>query len=528
MLVVGLPLLWLAAAAIVATLEGSNGLAANMLPTALRETGLLMLWVGLITSVLGLLAAWVVTHFDFPGRRIFEWALMLPLAIPTYLAAYTYVEVLNFTGPLQQLVRWITGAETLKDYWFPNIKTDAGAAYVLSIVLYPYVYVACRAYFLMQSGTISIAARTLGADGWRTFFSVVLPLSRPAIVVGATLAMMEVVNDLGAVQYFGINSLTAVIYTTWINRSNFGGAAQLAVTIVLIIGVLILAEQRARHDRVYLTNRDSRTPPALERLKGGRASLAVAFCTVLLALGFGVPFGELLRLALRNIQPDSLQLTVSAGLNTVILGVVGALITVVIGIFAARRSGSNADPVSRGAVRLATLGYAVPGTVLALGLLQPLGLADIWLNRAMRATVGWGPGLLFSGSMIALIYVYVIRFLAVSHSTLDAAMKKRGNSMLDAGRVLGAKGFGLLFRIDLPTLTPALLSAATLVFVEIVKELPATLLLRPLGVETLATVVYGRASASIFTEAALPALAIVLVGLIPVILATQVSGRRKL
>ena len=523
----GLPLLWLGAAAIGATLAGSNGLGANMLPTALRETGLLMAWVGLITGVLGLLAAWLTTHFEFPGRRLLEWALILPLAIPTYLAAYTYVEVLNFTGPIQHLVRALTGAETLKDYWFPNIRSDTGAAFVLSMVLYPYVYVACRAFFLMQSGSISIAARTLGADGWRTFFQVVLPLSRPAIVVGVTLAMMEVVNDLGAVQYFGINSLTAVIYSTWINRGNFGGAAQLAVTIVLIIGILILAEQRARHDRVYLTNRDSRTPPALERLRGGRAALAVTFCLALVALGFGVPFGELARLALRSLRPEAIALTLWAGLNTVILAGAGALLTVAVGLFAAKRSSGNGGPVPKGAVRLATLGYAIPGTVLALGLLQPLGLADIFINRATRATLGWGPGLVFSGSMFALLYVYAIRFLAVSHSTLDAAMKKRGNSMLDAGRVLGAKGLGLLFRIDLPTLTPAILSAATLVFVEIVKELPATLLLRPLGIDTLATVVYARASASIFTEAALPALAIVLVGLIPVILTTQLGGRRK-
>ena len=521
----GLPILWLAVAAFGAT-DGGGGLAATMLPTALRETATLMLWVGAITGVLGLTGAWLVTHFEFPGRGFFAWALILPLAIPTYLGAYSYVEFLDFTGPVQQLVRLLNGAKTLNEYWFPPIKSPSGAAFVFSMVLYPYVYVACRTFFLMQSGSVNAAARTLGATGWRAFFAVTLPLSRPALVVGITLAMMEVVNDLGAVQYFGVNSLTAVIYTTWINRSNFGGAAQLAVTIVLIIALLILVEQWARRNRVYALHRDSKIAPALERLDGAKAITATGFCVLLLLLGFGVPFGELAVLALRNVVPETLALTAKAGLTTIGLGVLGAMLTVSIGLFAARRSAPRSSRTARSAIKLATLGYAIPGTVLALGLLQPLGQADLWFNRFTLAAFDWRPGLLLSGSVAALLYVYAIRFLAVSHSTLDAANRKRGDTMLDARRVLGVTGWRLLWRVDLPTLTPALLSAATLVFVEIVKELPATLLLRPLGVETLATVVYARANVSLFAEAALPALGIVLVGLVPVILATRFSDRR--
>ncbi len=525
--VVGLPIAWLAAAAIGAATSGSSGLDAAMLPTALLETGLLMLWVGVITACVGLVAAWLVTLFEFPGRRLFEWALILPLAVPTYLAAYGWVEFLGFTGPLQQAVRALAGAQTQRDYWFPDIRSNTGAAIVLSMVLYPYVYVACRSFFLMQSGSITNAARTLGASGMRTFFTVTLPLSRPPIVVGVTLAMMEVVNDLGAVEYFGVNSLTAVIYSTWINRGNFGGAAQLAVTVVLIIALLILAEQRARQARAYHMHRDSRIAPAREPLTRGQAAAAIAFCLTLLALGFGIPVGQLAYLALRNMRPEAVALTVQAGLTTLTLALAGAIITVAIGLFAARQSGPRAHPAAPGAIRLATLGYAIPGTVLALGLLQPLGTADLALNRLTMWLADWRPGLILSGSMAALLYVYSIRFLAVSHGTLDAAMKKRGDTMLDAGRVLGVRGFALFWRVDLPTLTPAIVSAAMLVFVEIVKELPATLLLRPLGVETLATVVYARANASQFAEAAPPALAIVLVGLIPVILATHWSGKRN-
>lgn len=523
-LIMGLPLIWLAAAAMGSVAAGNNGLSAAMLPGALRETATLMLSVGAATAVLGLVSAWLVTHYEFPLRKVFDWALILPLAVPTYLAAYCYVEFLDFTGPVQQAIRALTGASTLKDYWFPNIRSNGGAVMVLSLVLYPYVYVACRAFFLMQSGAVVSAARALGAGGARAFFTIILPLSRPALIVGSTLAMMEVGNDLGAVQYFGVNSLTAVIYATWINRQDFGGAAQLAVMIVLIIGLLILLEQWARAGRRYLGNRDSRTPPPRERLGGVRAGLAVLFCLLLLGAGFGVPAGELLRLTV--VQGESAWVGTGGALMTTLgLAGLGAVLTIMIGLYAARRGTGNR--AARGAVRLATLGYAIPGTVLALGLLQPLGGADRWLNGMLRGLTGWGPGLVLSGTVFALLYVYAIRFLSVSHSTLDAAMKRRGTSMLDAARVLGAGRFEIFFRIDLPTLAPALLSAATLVFVEIIKELPATLLLRPLGVETLSTLVYAKANAALFAEAAGPALAIVLAGLVPVVLATHLSARGK-
>lgn len=523
-LIMGLPILWLAGAALTAAPGG--GLGATMLPISLRETGLLMLSVGALAGTIGLVAAWLVTHHDFPGRSWFEWLLMLPLAIPTYLAAYCFTELLDFTGPVQGLLRAISGGVTARDYWFPQIRSFPGAVIVLSLVLYPYAYAACRAFFLMQSGTTQAAARTLGASGWRAFFTVTLPISRPALVVGATLAMMEVINDLGAVQYFGINSLTAIIYSTWINRSNFGGAAQLAVTIVLVIAVLILAERAARRAEAQLAPRDSRTAAARVPLVGGQAIIATIACAGLLLAAFGLPMAQLLYLAARQFTVASFAMIAGPLLTTIGLALAGALVTVSIGLWAAHR-GRSPSVTTRGSIRIATLGYAIPGTVLALGLLQPLGLADRWFNGLTRWAFDWTPGLILSGSIAALLYVYAIRFLAVSHSTLHEAMDKRGPSMLDAGRVMGSRGLDLFFRIDLPTLTPALLAAATLVFVEIIKELPATLLLRPLGVETLATLVYAKANTALFAEAALPALAIVLAGVVPVILATQLGVRRK-
>ncbi|HUV32881.1 MAG TPA: ABC transporter permease subunit, partial [Devosiaceae bacterium] len=266
-LAMGLPiiaLVWLAAA----SLGDAGAFGSPMLPVALRETGLLLAAVGAATAMLGLVAAWIVAHFTFPGRRAFEWAFILPLAIPTYLSAFAWVEVLEFTGPVQAALRALTGAESARDYWFPAIRSLPGAAFVMSLVLYPYVYLSCRAYFFMQSGAVAAAARTLGASPARTFLRIVVPLSRPALIVGVTLALLEVMNDLGAVEFFGVNSLTAVVYATWINRSNLPGAAQLALTLVVIVLALIWLEQHARRRRSYLMPRDSQTPPPRTPLKG--------------------------------------------------------------------------------------------------------------------------------------------------------------------------------------------------------------------------------------------------------------------
>lgn len=513
----------------VAAIDGKNSaLTARMLPIALRDTGWLMIQVGIGTAMLGLFFAWLVTHFEFPGRKYFDWLLVLPLAVPTYLSAYGWIEFLDYTGPIQEFVRAMTGAQSIRDYWFPDIRTTSGAAFVMTLVLYPYVYLSCRAFFLMQSGSVSSAARVLGATGRRAFFHITLPLSRPAVIVGVTLALMEVVNDLGAVQYFGVNSLTAVIYATWLNRNNFGGAAQLAVMIVLIIGLLIWLEQHARRQRTYLGRRDNHGGMTREHLSGSRAVFATLACLVLIGLGFGVPTGELLSLTVGKFGFEDLPFGFLPALrNTVLLASLGALLCVVLGYYSSWRSTATQRQSSKNLIRIATLGYAIPGTVLALGLIAPLGLFDSWLNTVTKMLFDWRPGLVFSGSFFALLYAYSVRFLAVSHNTLEAARIRRGSSVLDAGKVLGANKWRLIWSVDLPLLTPALLSAATLVFVECIKELPATLLLRPLGVDTLATLVYQQASAGLFDLAALPALAIILAGLAPVMLATHLSTRQR-
>lgn len=524
----GLPILSLAFAAILAMGDGASGLSARMLPIALADTGWLMVLVGAGTAIIGLGTAWLTSHFSFFGRRAFDWLLVLPLAVPTYLSAYTWVEFLEFTGPIQTLIRTLTGASTVRDYWFPPIRTTSGAAFVMILVLFPYVYLSCRAFFLMQSGAMDSAARTLGASAWRSFFAITLPLSRPAIVVGVTLALMEVANDLGAVQYFGVNSLTAIIYATWLNRGSFGGAAQLAVMTVLIIGLLISLEQRARRANAHLGNRDSRTPPPRMPLSGWRAGLAFTACALPVALGFGVPAGELLALASKRLGPNMLPPGFwPAFSHSLLLATGGALLCLILGYYSAWRAETGPSRVGSMAIRFATLGYAMPGAVLALGLVAPLGLADAYINTASRQMLGFAPGLILSGSFIALLYAYSIRFLAISHTSLEAGRARRGPNVISAAQVLGARGWRLLFRIDLPTLTPAVLAAATLVFVECIKELPATLLLRPLGVETLSTLVFQQANAELFEKAALPALAIIGAGVVPVILANHYSAKNR-
>jgi iron(III) transport system permease protein len=516
-LAMGLPviaLVWLA----VASLGDTGAFGSRMLPVALRETGLLLLGVGAATAVIGLVSAWIVAHFSFPGRRIAEWAFILPLAIPTYLSAFAWVEVLEFTGPVQGALRALIGAETAREYWFPAIRSLPGAAFVMSLVLYPYVYLSCRAYFFMQSGAVAAAARTLGASPARTFWRIVLPLSRPALIVGVTLALLEVMNDLGAVEFFGVNSLTAVVYATWINRSDLPGAAQLAVTLVLVVLALIWLEQYARRRRAYLMPRDNQTPPPRTPLGGIGAALAIAFSVAVIGLGFAVPFGTLAFGAWTEVSRVGVPAAVWTALwQTVALALAGALICVVFGYFTAARMKSAT--AGRPLIRLATLGYAMPGTVLAIGLVVPLGALDGAINDATRALFGVTVGLVFTGSVFALVYAYAVRFLTVTHSSLLAGMSRRGENVLEAARVLGANRRTVLLRVDLPTLRPALIGAATLAFVECIKELPATLMLRPLGIDTLATYVYAEAKAELFAAAAVPALLIVAVGLVPVLLA---------
>jgi iron(III) transport system permease protein len=501
-------------------------LAANVIPQALLDTGLLLLGVGLLCAVIGVATAWLVTQYEFPGRRAFEWLLVLPLAIPTYITAYIYVELLGFQGPLQGALRALTGWRSLRDYWFPDPRNLPGAVVVMALVLYPYVYLGMRALFGLQAAAIVEAARTLGASRRQLFWRIGLPMARPALAAGLTLVLLETLNDIGASEYLGVNSLTLSIYTTWLNRGSLAGAAQIACVMLLVVVGLILVEARLRGQRRFTIPVRQPRPVGRVALHGRAALIAAAICAVPVLLGAALPIGFLLAQVLSRgllIQFDAALLRNLA--NAVLLAALAAGLVVALGfgVIAAKRLGREGWLAA--VARVASLGYAVPGTVLALGLLVPLAALDNRLADAATAWLGVNPGLVLLGSGAALVIAYVVRFLAIAISGIDSGLTRVSPRIDDAARMLGAGEPELLRRIHWPLIRPAIAASALLVFVDCLKELPATLLLRPLNLETLATIVYGHASRGSFEDGALAALLIVLAGLYPAIILARAAGK---
>jgi iron(III) transport system permease protein len=447
--------------------------------------------------------------------------------MPTYILAYAYVELLDFSGPVQRGLRALFGWRTVQDYWFPDIRSMGGAILVLSAALYPYVYLSARASFVQQSVCVLEVARTLGRTSAGAFWSVALPLARPALAAGVALALMECLNDLGAVQHLGVQTLSLSIYTTWLQRSSLGGAAQISLVALLIVLALMLAERAARgRGQFHHTTGRYRSIPFTD-LTGWRGAAAAAFCALPVLVGFVAPLALLIAQAAAHAS-DAL----AAGFwrsvrNSVGVSVVAATVTVALGLLLAyaRRVAPNA--FVRFAVRGAGLGYALPGTVLALGLLIPLAALDNRIDAALRSAFGISSGLVLSGSLFVIVLAYAIRFLAVSLSALEAGLERLSPNLDAAARTLGETALGALWRVHMPLLVPALGAAALLVFVDAMKELPATLLLRPFNFETLATHVYSYAALEQFEQAALGALTIVAIGLLPVLLLHRaVAGGR--
>ncbi|AOG04343.1 ABC transporter permease [Bosea sp. RAC05] len=502
-------------------------LAANVLPAALRDTGLLLLGVGLLCGLIGVGTAWLVTQFEFPGRRSLEWLLVLPLALPTYITAYVYVEVLGFQGPFQNALRALTGWRSLRDYWFPDPRNLPGAICIMAIVLYPYVYLSVRALFGLQAAAIVESARTLGAAPGRLFWRIGLPMARPALAAGLTLVLLETLNDIGASEYLGVRSLTLSIYTTWVNRNSLAGAAQIACVMLLLVVLLMGIEARLRGQRRFAL--PVRQPRAVGRvpLQGGRAAAATLACALPVLFGALLPIGFLATEVLRRglwQQLDGAMLR--ALFNALAFSALasGIVILLGVGIAAARRQGR--EPWLPALSRLASLGYAVPGTVLALGLLVPLAALDNVVADALRRWFGVNSGLLLIGSGAALVLAYVVRFLAIAVSGVESGLSRISPRIDDAARTLGASAPEVMRKMHWPLARPAVAAAALLVFVDCLKELPATLLLRPLNVETLATTVYGHASRGAFEDGALAGLLIVLAGLYPAVRLARAGGRQ--
>lgn len=502
-------------------------LVANVLPTALADTAFLLIGTGALTLVAGTGTAWLVTMYRFRGRDLLDRLLVVPLAMPTYLVAYCYVELLDYSGPLQTGLRDHLGWTGPHDYWFPEIRSLAGAIVVLSAVLYPYVYLTARASFVQQSICVLEVARTLGRSPLRAFLEVALPLARPSLCAGVALVLMECLNDLGAVQYLGVRTLSASIYETWVQRSNLGGAAQIACAMMVLIFALFWIERLGRSDRRYHnpSNRYRSIPFAdLKGLWGFAASIA---CLIPFLLGFVVPVVVLLGNAWRHLDQAVGATFLKAAANSLVLASFAALAAVTVAVVLAYAQRVAASYFTRVAAQFAGLGYALPGTVLALGLLIPLAAFDNAVDALLRDHFGISSGLLLSGTVIIVVLAYVIRFLAVSLAAIDAGLQRISPNLDAAARALGETPLSSLRRVHLPMLWPALGTAGLLVFVDGMKELPATLLLRPFNFETLATHIYSFAALERFEEAAFGALAIVAVGLIPVLLLhrTVASGR---
>ena len=491
------------------------------------NTLVLMLGVAVGTLLIGVSTAWLTVSCRFPGSRMLEWALLLPLAMPAYIIAYTYAGSLDFAGPVQQALRGTFGW-TRGEYWFPQVRSLGGAVVMLSLVLYPYVYLLARSAFLEQSAAATDVARTLGCGPLQTFMRVSLPAARPAIIAGLSLALMETLADFGTVQHFGVAVFTTGIFRTWFGLGDAGAAAQLAAVMLGFVLTLVLVERWSRRGARY-THVGSRSRPIVTRRLGGAAAAAAfAACALPPLLGFVLPAAQLLAWTLRswreNVDDRFAQLVV----NSVALAAGAALLALLLALVFAYTQRLRPGPLARGAVRVASLGYAVPGTVIAVGVMLPFAWLDNTLDAWMRDSFGVSTGLLLSGTVTALLFAYMVRFLAVSLNTVEAGIGRITQAMDEAGRSLGYRTHEVVLRVHAPLLRGSLLTAVLLVFVDVMKELPATLILRPFGFNTLAVRAYELASDERLEEASTAALAIVAAGLVPVlVLSISIARSRR-
>lgn len=500
-----------------------------VLPRAVRATLGLLALVTVLTASIGVTCAWLIVAYDFPFRRLLAWALILPLAVPTYLAAYAFVEFFGFTGPVQSALRAAAGFQSARDYWFPDIRSTTGAAFVLSFVLYPYVYLTARVVFLMQGRNIADVARTLGATPFTAFRRVLLPVARPAIVAGVALVLMETINDIGAAEYLGVHTLTVSVYATWLNRGSLQGAAQIALVMMALVAMLIGAEQWARRRQRFHAGRATRMlerPPRvrLTGLAGATAAIAVALPAL---FGFAIPLYVFGRYALRRLHQFAEPALREALLNTLLTSAATAVVTVVAALLLINAIRLTRSRGSFLTARFAAVGYALPGTLVALGLLFALAGLDNALDAFMRARFGVSTGLLLTGSIAALVLACSIRFVALAEGAIRAGIEKLPPHLDEAARNLGRTPLQSAGSVMLPLLAPAIMTAAILVFVDTAKELSATILLRPFGFSTLATSVYEHASRGRVEDGAVAALAIIATALIPVILLSSALMRDR-
>ncbi len=491
-------------------------LLATTLPRYLANTLILMLAVGFLSGCIGTGAGWLVSRYRFPGVGLLQWVLLLPLAIPAYVGAYALVDFLEYAGPVQTALRAVFGWQTSREYWFPEIRSLGAAIIVFSAALYPYVYILTRAAFREQSAEGEEVARSLGVGAMGRFFRLGLPLSRPAIAAGTAIVMMETVNDFGTVDYFAVQTLTTGIFSVWLESNNAGGAAQIASVVLMLVVLLVLLEKSSRRRSQFFSLSSRRRPVQSVELHGVWGMLATFACLIPIMVGFVLPIGVILSHALDNMDSWTDPALIRALTNTLVVGGIAAFVTVLAGVFLVYGVRLSGRSLPRLLLPVTTIGYAAPGAVLAVGILIPLAVLDHGLADFIEWITGERAGLLLTGSAFALVLAYCVRFFAIAQGAADSAMGRVSPSLAMAARSLGRKQGQVLHEVYYPLIRGSIGSALLLVFVDCVKELPATMLLRPFNYETLATRVHDQASLENLGDASPGAILIVSVSLIAV------------
>lgn len=527
-LVVFLPIAALAVHAMSSGVDHWSNLLRYVLPVATKNTLILLCGVALVVSIVGTTTSWLVTAFQFPTRNILVWALLLPLSLPAYIMAFAYVDLLHPLGPIQGFIRELLGYSSPRQFRLPDARSMWGAILVMSMSLYPYVYFTTRAMFINQPVNLIEAARILGCTPRQAFFRLILPLARPAIVIGVVLALLETLNDIGASEFLGIQTLTTSIFNTWVARSNLGGAAQIACIMLAVVVLLIYIERHARRRQRY-SNAQRMTTVKARQLKGWQGIAAMLYCWLPIVIGFIAPVWYLSWEAYKRLaqgQVISTNLWKSA-LNTVYVALVATAITVAVGLLIVWVMRDPRFKFKKIFSRIGSLGYAIPGTVLAIGLLSPYAWADTLLARLMTKLFSLPPQLYIMGGISGLVIAYMVRFLAMTIGSLEAGYERIPQQLDTASRNLGRTYRETFFLVHLPLLKPAIGTGALLVFVDTMKELSITLLLRPLNYETLATWLYAEAARGTYEEGVIAALLIIVVGLLPVIFLARSQDKIK-
>ncbi len=498
----------------------------TVLPEYLGNSLLLTFGVGSGTLLIGVSTAWLTAMCRFPGKNLFVWLLLLPMAMPAYIVAYTYTGMFDFAGPVQTTIRDWTGWR-YQEYYFPQIRSMGGAIAMLSLVLYPYVYLLGRSTFLEQSVGVMEVSRTLDCGPWTVFYRVALPLARPAIVAGLSLALMETLADYGTVAYFGLGVFTTGIFRTWFGLGDYTSAAKLAALLMLFVFALIIMERVSRNKAQYHNSSGKLTRFSEYRLQGFKAWGAFAICAIPIFLGFFLPAAQLSLWAMETWSEMVDDRFFELIRNSFLLGLGAALISVILALFLGYGKRILPGKTTIVSIRTASIGYAIPGTVIAVGVIIPFAWLDVRIDAFMKSSFGISSGLFFSGTIVAVMFAYVVRFLAISLQTVESGLDKIKPSMDDAARSLGYRPRETLFKIHIPLMKSSTLTALMIVFVDVMKELPATLILRPFDFNTLAVRAFELASDERLADSSTAALTIVIVGLLPVIFLSKTISQSR-